>query len=422
MRSARAYTVVAFVLMMGASLGAVSLAWGDPGAKSTRSGAANPEPFTAGGGGAKQTPQGKQTPLLMRVLDAPEPVKGSDGKYHLVYELVLTNSSSGTATVEWVKTIDEKSDEVVGNLSGADLSARMVRLGDVSGATIDKIESGQVALIFMDVTFDDLRDVPRAVEHRLKASFDIPSAFASNLFPAQTTDTGGGTEVLRKKPVVISPPLKGKNWVAQNGCCGTSVHRNSMIAIDQKLLASERYAIDWGQVEDDGSIDLPDKPKLTDFPAYGDPVLAVANGKVVDVVKRLPDEKPGVSNPDLTFKEAGGNHVILSIGGGRYAFYAHLKPGNMEVEECDHVRSGQRIARLGNSGNTTAPHLHFHVMDAPLLLGADHNLPYVFDSFVYKGHLEDPDGTPILLDTPEPREDELPLYQSLVTFPAPRGH
>jgi hypothetical protein len=61
-------------------------------------------------------------------------------------------------------------------------------------------------------------------------------------------------------------------------------------------------------------------------------------------------------------------------------------------------------------------------MDAPLLLGADHNLPYVFDSFVYKGHLEDPDGTPILLDTPEPREDELPLYQSLVTFPAPRGH
>src|SRR3954470_9549660 len=146
MRSARAYTVVAVVLAMGALLGAVSLAWGDPGAKPTGSVAANPEPFTAGGGGARQTPQGKQTPLLMRVLDAPEPVKGSDGKYHLVYELVLTNSSPGPATVERVKTIDEKSGEVVGNLSGADVSARMVRLGDVSGATIDKIESGQVAL------------------------------------------------------------------------------------------------------------------------------------------------------------------------------------------------------------------------------------------------------------------------------------
>src|SRR3954470_23430155 len=104
MRSARAYAAVAVLLVMAALLGAVSLAWGDPGAKSTRSGAVNPEPFTAGGGGGKQTPQGKQTPLLMRVLDAPESVKGSDRKYHLVYELVLTNSSPGTASVEWVKT------------------------------------------------------------------------------------------------------------------------------------------------------------------------------------------------------------------------------------------------------------------------------------------------------------------------------
>ena len=56
----------------------------------------------SGGGG------GKQTPLLMRVLDAPEPVKGSDGKYHLVYEIVLTNSSPGTATVESVKKMDPK--------------------------------------------------------------------------------------------------------------------------------------------------------------------------------------------------------------------------------------------------------------------------------------------------------------------------
>jgi murein DD-endopeptidase MepM/ murein hydrolase activator NlpD len=94
------------------------------------------------------------------------------------------------------------------------------------------------------------------------------------------------------------------------------------------------------------------------------------------------------------------------------------------VEEGDHVRSGQRIARLGNSGYSSGPHLHFHVMDAPVPLGADHNLPYVFDSFVYQGRFVDEasGGHSILLDTPEPREDELPLANSLVTFPAPRGH
>jgi murein DD-endopeptidase MepM/ murein hydrolase activator NlpD len=128
-----------------------------------------------------------------------------------------------------------------------------------------------------------------------------------------------------------------------------------------------------------------------------------------------------VLDPDLTLKDAGGNYVIVDIGGGRYAFYAHLKPNSIRVEEGDNVSRGQQLAQLGNSGNTTAPHLHFHVMDAPLPLGADHNLPYVFDSFRYQGRIED-DLTPDLLDTPEPREEELPLTQSVVAFGASGGH
>ena len=73
MRSARAYTVVAVVLAMGALLGCVPLAWGDPDAKSTRSDSLNRGPSPAEDGGTKQMPQGKQTPLLMRVLDPPQP-------------------------------------------------------------------------------------------------------------------------------------------------------------------------------------------------------------------------------------------------------------------------------------------------------------------------------------------------------------
>jgi hypothetical protein len=412
MRSARVYAVVAVVLVVGALLGAVSLAWGDPGViRSNGFSALNPEPAPGGGGG-------EQTPLLMRVLDAPQPVKGSDGKYHLVYELVLTNSSPGTAKVESIQTMDAKSGEVVDSLAHADVAARTLLLGDISGQTAEEVGSGRVALVLLDATFEDLRDVPKALEHRVQTSFEIPPGLLSNLFPAVTTDTGGGTGVLNKKPVVISPPVKGKNWVAFNGCCVASPHRGAMVAIDQTLIAAERYAIDWEQTDDEGRLDLPDNPKLTDFPAYGKPIFSVANGKVVKVVDKFPDLKPGVLDQDLTFKDISGNHVIVDIGGGRYAFYLHLKPGSMEVEEGDHVRNGQRIARLGNSGNSSAPHLHFHVMDEPLMLGAAHNLPYVFDSFTYRGRFE-ADGTPVLLDTPEHREDELPLYQSFVNFPAP---
>jgi murein DD-endopeptidase MepM/ murein hydrolase activator NlpD len=401
--------------MMAAPLGAVSLVWGDPGAKSITSNAINPEPDPAGGDG------GKQTPLLMRTLDPPEPVKGTDGKYHLVYELVLTNSSPGTAKVKSIKTLNTKTGEVVDSLARPAVAARTVLLGDVSGATADEVGSGRVAIVFLDATFDDLRDVPKALEHRVKTGFEIPDGFGSNLYPKETTNVGGATGVLNKEPVVIGPPLRGKNWLVANGCCDVSPHRGAMIAIDQKLLATERYAIDWIRTDNQGHIALPDEnnTRLTDFPSYDEAIISVANGKVVDVVDKYPNVKPGANDPDSTLKDAGGNHVIVDIGGGRYAFYAHLKPNSITVKEGERVRRGQVLGRLGNSGNTTAPHLHFHVMDAPLPLGADHNLPYVIDSFRYQGYIGD-DLTPHLLENPQHREEELPLSQTVETFPVPR--
>jgi hypothetical protein len=63
---------------------------------------------------------------------------------------------------------------------------------------------------------------------------------------------------------------------------------------------------------------------------------------------------------------------------------------------------------------------NLHVMDAPLALGADRNLPYVFDAFDYQGFIKG-DGTPDLLTSPEARQDELPLALSVVTFAAPEG-
>jgi murein DD-endopeptidase MepM/ murein hydrolase activator NlpD len=161
--------------------------------------------------------------------------------------------------------------------------------------------------------------------------------------------------------------------------------------------------------------------ELEDFPAYGERVISVADGEVVKVVEGMPDVQPGVLDPNNTLEEAGGNHVIVDIGDGRYAFYAHLQPDSIEVEEGDRVTRGQQLALLGNSGNTTAPHLHFHVMDAPLELGADNNLPYVFDTFDYQGFLDAADGTPNLLNTPEARAYELPLAFSAVTFAASEG-
>ena len=77
---------------------------------------------------------------------------------------------------------------------------------------------------------------------------------------------------------------------------------------------------------------------------------------------------------------------MQDLGDGNFAFYAHLKPGSLTVKVGDDLKAGQSIAALGNSGNSDAPHLHFHVMDGPDPLAAN-GLPFVIKSFKLTGRV-----------------------------------
>jgi murein DD-endopeptidase MepM/ murein hydrolase activator NlpD len=95
------------------------------------------------------------------------------------------------------------------------------------------------------------------------------------------------------------------------------------------------------------------------------------------------------ANP--TIQTAGGNYVLQDIGNGYAAFYAHLLPGTVKVGKGDRVGKGQVLGRLGNSGNSSGPHLHFHVVKGKSALTAN-GVPYVIDSFHLKGYAESKDG------------------------------
>ena len=73
----------------------------------------------------------------------------------------------------------------------------------------------------------------------------------------------------------------------------------------------------------------------------------------------------------ITSETIGGNHVVLDLGGGRFAFYAHLQPGSLKVKVGDRVTRGQIIGLVGNSGNSTEPHLHFHISNGVSPLGSE---------------------------------------------------
>ncbi|MEU2675641.1 M23 family metallopeptidase [Streptomyces sp. NPDC007107] len=115
------------------------------------------------------------------------------------------------------------------------------------------------------------------------------------------------------------------------------------------------------------------------FPAFGAPLFAVADAKVVTADDTQRDhlsrnsllglaylllaegELRGLAGAHRVF----GNRVVLDLGDGTYAAYAHVLRGSLQVRAGDTVRAGQRIARCGNSGNSTEPHVHFQLMDHP---------------------------------------------------------
>ncbi|MFB7375047.1 M23 family metallopeptidase [Streptomyces sp. NPDC056222] len=116
-----------------------------------------------------------------------------------------------------------------------------------------------------------------------------------------------------------------------------------------------------------------------DFPAFDAPLLAVADATVVHAEDGQRDHLSRNSLPALVYlmlvessvralggaRRVTGNHLVLDLGDGTYAMYAHLKRGSLGVRAGERVVAGQELARCGNSGNSTEPHVHFQLMDGP---------------------------------------------------------
>lgn len=172
-----------------------------------------------------------------------------------------------------------------------------------------------------------------------------------------------------------------------------NAHRSATLPLNGDLRVPEQFAIDFVQVAPDGTCCTGPVREVRSWRFSDAPVLAVAAGPVVAAVDNMGDQIPGPPE-GVTVQNAAGSHVIQDIGGGRWVLYAHLGPGSVAVRVGEVLRAGQQIGRLGNSGSTTAPHLHFQVMDRPSALNAV-GLPFVFDRLRVEGTVQ---GTPDTAD------------------------
>jgi hypothetical protein len=333
------------------------------------------------------------TPLVAAVVAAPIPVPATDGKVHLAYELQLTNVLAQDVTLTSVAV--RAGEQTLLNLSGDQLSYWTRLLGIPTPTS--KVGPAQSAVVWLDVALDKGTPVPGELIHAVGISVAEPMP---PLFPATMTENIAPVTVQTRKPVVISPPLTGPNWLDGDSCCDMTAHRMALNPINGQLWAAERFAIDYVQLGPDGRLFTGDRTKPESYPYFGTDIHAVADGPVVAVVDGLPEQVPGTNPTGLTLEQYAGNHVVQDLGGGNYALYAHLKTGSIEVKPGDRLTTGQVFAALGNTGNSDAPHLHFHVMSTPDPLRSD-GLPFVFSSFQLDSRLASQDALdPILNGQP----------------------
>lgn len=357
-------------------------------------------------------------PVELEVPMAPTPVK-ADGKVHLIYELHITNFRARNLEVIRVEVLGDANALPLASYKDEELTSRIASPGappDLPDKRI--IGGGTRAVVFLQITLDNEANVPRALRHRLFFKPDEPDANGE-----ERVVDGAPVVIHRSRPLVISPPLRGDGWVALSGISNTSLHRRTLVVVNGKARIAQRFATDWTRIGADGLAFRGDPAKNANWSAYGAEVLAVANAVVVDVKDGIPENDPTSDKKavPINLETVGGNYIILDLG-GFFAFYAHLQPKSIRVKVGDHVRLGQALALLGNSGNSDAPHLHFHVTDGNSPLGAE-GVPYVLEAFEMQGVLP---SKKLLVEggwKPQPgstrdkRRSEIPIENAVVSFP-----
>jgi murein DD-endopeptidase len=389
-------------------------------------------PCTAGG-------QAQLPPSLeFRVPKSPTVATGDAGSF-LAYELHVTNLSTDPLALRSVEVFD-----------AADTTRNLLVLGDSAlrplvsrvGANVPasarlQIAPGSRAMVYLWIAV--VKDnPPPALRHRLTVHRLRQDSAAGQLVPRDTVRIAGAAINVDRNTARIGPPLRGA-WLAANGPSNLSGHRRTMLGLGGATAIAQRFGIDFLQVDDSGRTFRDDgsrkarcnaptedrarcrEPKNEEFLAWGEEAIAVADGRVAQIKDGLPENVGGpmARAVPVDLETVAGNYVLIEIAPSKYAFYAHLQPGSLRVKVGDRVRRGQVVGLVGNSGNSTEPHLHFHIVDgiAPgtSTLGAE-GIPYA-TSFTLFGRCQlSAAGIQCTRTAPVSLIDAMPMQNQLVRF------
>jgi hypothetical protein len=359
------------------------------------------------------------------------PVKGSDERTHLAFAIQFTNAFGAPTMIQAVEVVDPSqgykptgANHVV-SAKDEDVTG-LIKLTTLPG-TMDKasysarLAGGQSGVMYFDVSYPAADQTPCTIALRVRTLQPEVKRLP------ESTVVSPPLKVSQQEAILLAPPFKGDGWLDSNGCCAEiGPHRFVTNPVNGTLDPSEQFAIDWFKVDAQGKAFRTDGKTSEDWLCYGVELLAVAPGTVIESVRDMPDVPPGAAPTNLTIAEFTGNHVTLDLGKGRYAVYAHMAPHSVTVHVGDHVKTGDKLGLLGNSGNTTGPHLHFQISDRPSTLDTT-ALPFVFESMLLENRtsadMDDMDifsikGTPLPMNptVAKPLTRTMPLSRDVINF------
>lgn len=345
----------------------------------------------------------------LRVPLAPAPVV-VEGRARLFYELHLSNFSRQPLAPQVVEVLDGEG-VAYARYTGEALTARLAPAVPGGDAPAGVVAPGSRAVLYVEL---DLAPdaVPAVLRHRIEYRVEDGSS--------RVAGVSGGQVAIDVRPVVVlGPPLRGGPWGAVFHPAWERGHRRVFYAVEGRATLPGRFAIDFVRLDAAGRIADGDADVIGNAHGYAEPVLAVADANVVAVRGDYPEAERISGNGRHPLSDGSGNYVMLDLGDGRHAVYEHLRPGSVRVAPGQRVRRGEVLGEVGLSGSGGWPHLHFHVADAPSLLGAE-GLPFALDRFVALGRyldVADLGSKPWTQEAATERRGERPADNSVVAFP-----
>ncbi len=284
------------------------------------------------------------------------------------FHVIIHNQTTNAVDVQWVRF------DIVN-------SAGVVFSGQYSGKALIDLFDSAMERRRIEAT---PRGTPAIGPDQRKAISDVfmdfPVGFIGENLLVEVDYKSGGKEGLKKSSVQLKRTQAFSGRLPFDGVWYVAAEHGFLDP--HKRFLAEAFAYDFLQIGPNGKSFQRDGKNNADYFAYGKKVLAAKDGIVVSVRGDMAENVPGETTNAQT---PSGNVVIVDHGDNQFGYYAHLKPFTVQVKAGARVRAGEVLGDAGNSGDSTEPHLHFHVMNSADPADAD-GVPVVFENWKAQSH------------------------------------